>query len=219
MEIAPYILNEYQPFQLQLSVGVVREFFNDLPYSHFPVVEEGNLIGLLCKEEVDNSISDDQVVATLHETFAFFCIENFQNVMDIIKVFAANDTNLVPVVNKEMEYLGYFDLTEILSVLNSAPFFNQEGESILIEKDASKYSFSEICQIVESNKGKVLCSFIAAIDESTVKISLKFKAPEINEIIQTFRRYDYTILSDHKDDFYLEDLKSRSEYLQKYLNI
>src|SRR5210317_1738077 len=116
MEIAPYILNEYQPFQLQLSVGVVRDFFNEMHYSHFPVVEEGNLIGLLCKEEVDSSISDEQVVATLHETFEFFCIENFQNVMDIIKVFAANDTNLVPVVGKNMEYLGYFDLSEILGV-------------------------------------------------------------------------------------------------------
>ena len=42
---------------------------------------------------------------------------------------------------------------------------------------------------------------------------------DINEIIQTFRRYNYTVISEHKDDFYLQDLKERSDYLQKYLNM
>jgi len=48
---------------------------------------------------------------------------------------------------------------------------------------------------------------------------LKFDAPDINKIFQAFRRYNYKVLSDHQEDFYLEDLKERSIYLQKYLNI
>ena len=42
---------------------------------------------------------------------------------------------------------------------------------------------------------------------------------DINEIIQTFRRYNYSVLSLHEDDFYLQDLKDRSDYLQKYLDM
>ena len=52
-----------------------------------------------------------------------------------------------------------------------------------------------------------------------MKISLKFSSQDVNEIIQSFRRYDYKVLSDHKEDFYLEDLKDRNDYLRKYLNI
>jgi serine phosphatase RsbU (regulator of sigma subunit) len=41
----------------------------------------------------------------------------------------------------------------------------------------------------------------------------------LNEIIQTFRRYNYEIISDHQEDSYLLNLKERSDYLDKYLNI
>jgi CBS domain-containing protein len=197
----------------------VSQFFSDTTHSHFPVVVEGKFLGMLAKEEVENFENKDLNISELIKSFEFFRIDNFQNIMDVLKVFASNNANVIPVVEEDMNYLGYFDLSDVMHLLNTAPFFDHEGESILLEKDTEKYSFSEICQIVESNKGKVLCSFVADINEAKVKISLKFEAPEINEIIQTFRRYDYTILSDHKEDFYLEDLKSRSEYLQKYLNI
>jgi hypothetical protein len=41
----------------------------------------------------------------------------------------------------------------------------------------------------------------------------------LNEIIQTFRRYNYTIVSEHNDDSYINNLKERSDYLDRYLNI
>jgi hypothetical protein len=88
-----------------------------------------------------------------------------------------------------------------------------------LEKEIQDFSFSQVCQIVETNNGKVLGLFISEISGAIVKITLKFNAREINEIIQTFRRYNYNVLSKHKEDFYLEDLKERSDYLQKYLNI
>ena len=41
----------------------------------------------------------------------------------------------------------------------------------------------------------------------------------MNEITQTFRRYGYVIISENEDDTYLTNLKERSDYLEKYLNI
>ena len=55
--------------------------------------------------------------------------------------------------------------------------------------------------------------------EDFVQVTLKIISDEINEIIQTFRRYDYKIVSNHENDIYLDDLKNRSEYLQKYLEM
>jgi len=42
---------------------------------------------------------------------------------------------------------------------------------------------------------------------------------EINEVIQSFRRYNYKVITEHKDDYFLETLKERSDYLRKYLSI
>jgi hypothetical protein len=52
-----------------------------------------------------------------------------------------------------------------------------------------------------------------------MQATIKINSEDINEIIQTFRRYNYNVISEHKDDFYLQDLKDRSDYLQKYLDM
>ena len=83
----------------------------------------------------------------------------------------------------------------------------------------SDYSFSEISQIVESNDAKLLGAFVSSIENDIVQITLKINNSTFSEIIQTFRRYKYNIISAHEEDNYLESLKDRSNYLNKYLNI
>ena len=50
-----------------------------------------------------------------------------------------------------------------------------------------------------------------------MQVTRKIITEDINEIMQAFRRYNYKIISSHQNDKYLEDLKYRLEYLQKYL--
>jgi hypothetical protein len=52
-----------------------------------------------------------------------------------------------------------------------------------------------------------------------VQVTLKIGNTGLNETIQTFRRYSYTIVSGHEEDSYIESLKERSDYLSKYLSI
>jgi hypothetical protein len=78
---------------------------------------------------------------------------------------------------------------------------------------------SQITQIVESNNGKLLGLFISESDVTSVEVTLKITLGAMNEIIQTFRRYNYEIISEHQEDNYINNLKERSEYLDKYLNI
>ena len=76
-----------------------------------------------------------------------------------------------------------------------------------------------ILLLVESNDAKILGLFISNSNEETTQITLKITQSNFNEIIQTFRRYNYTILSEHQEDSYLNSLKERSDYLDKYLSI
>ena len=57
------------------------------------------------------------------------------------------------------------------------------------------------------------------MNNDLVQITLKIGGSSLNDIIQTFRRYSYNIVSGHEEDGYLENLKERSDYLKKYLNI
>jgi hypothetical protein len=106
-----------------------------------------------------------------------------------------------------------------MNFFNETPFLKEPGDIIIIKKGVLDYSISQIVQIVESNNGKLLGLFVSETDLSTIQITLKISVGAMNEIIQTFRRYNYEIISEHKEDNYINTLKERSDYLEKYLNI
>ena len=41
----------------------------------------------------------------------------------------------------------------------------------------------------------------------------------MSEIIQTFIRYGYVVVAGNEEESYVQDLKDRSDYLKKYLDI
>ncbi|MEX1383993.1 CBS domain-containing protein [Lutibacter sp.] len=219
METAPFILKEFKPLTFDSKIADVKLLFKETAFSHFPIVKNNELIGLISKIDIDAIDADEKKLEDFSYLINLFFAEQSENLLELIKIFAANETNLVPVIKENNTYLGYLDLIDILHVYNETPFLNNEGVVLVLEKEIQDFSFSQVCQIVETNNGKVLGLFISETSGALVKITLKFNAQEINEIIQTFRRYNYSVLSKHKEDFYLEDLKERSDYLQKYLNI
>jgi HJR/Mrr/RecB family endonuclease len=60
--------------------------------------------------------------------------------------------------------------------------------------------------------------FLSEVNDK-VQVYIKVNAENLNEILQSFRRYDYEIISEHTEDNYLQNLKDRADYLDKYLNI
>jgi hypothetical protein len=106
-----------------------------------------------------------------------------------------------------------------MKFFHETPFLKEPGGIIVVKKGVLDYSMSQITQIIESNNGKLLGLFISEADVESVEVTLKITLGAMNEIIQTFRRYNYEIISEHQEDNYINNLKERSDYLDKYLNI
>ncbi len=98
-------------------------------------------------------------------------------------------------------------------------FWEKRVALLLLRKATADYSFSEICQIVESNDAKILGVFVSKMENDITQITIKVGHTGINAIVQTFRRYSYNIVSNHQEDRFVEDLKKRSQYLDKYLKM
>ena len=148
-----------------------------------------------------------------------FLLETILFYLDVLDDFAKNETNVIPVLDELNNYIGYYELEDLIKVFNETPFLKELGGIIIIEKPINGYSFSQISQIVEGNNAKILGAYISSSDAEKVQITLKIAEGSLNEIIQTFRRYEYEIISEHQEDDYLKTLKERSDYLDKYLNI
>ncbi len=218
MDTPLYIIRDIDPFDINTDLADVKAVFNQLTYSHIPVLKEGVFVG--CVSETDAHCFDTGKKLSDY-TYAlepFFVREN-TNWLDIIEAFANHASNIMPVLDEHNNYMGYLELADIMSLFNNTPFLNENGSIIVVEKGSRDYSFSEICQIAESNNAKILGIFISKIEGEKTQATIKIGHTGMNAIVQTFRRYGYEIVSNHDEDKWTDNLKERSAYLDKYLNI
>ncbi len=218
MNLSQFIINDIEPLDKETSIRDVQQLFNQLTYSHFPILQEGTYIG--CLPETDAHWFDtDKKINNYKYALEGFYVREDTNWLDVLEAFAQNSTNIMPILDKNNKYLGYYELNDIIGLFNDTPFFSGAGSVIIMEKGINDYSFSEISQIVESNNGKLLGAFISKIENDLTQITIKISNKGLNDILHTFRRYGYNIVSGHENDSYVESLKERSEYLNKFLNI
>ncbi|MDD2821063.1 MAG: CBS domain-containing protein [Flavobacterium sp.] len=217
-EITNYITNDFRAIDSQETITAAQDFFNELNFSNFPVVEEGIFIGSLAADDLE-TFDNDKKVGDYKYTLEHFFARTNMIWLDVLEVFAKNQTNIVPVLDENNKYVGYYEIGDIMKFFHETPFLKEPGGIIIVKKGVLDYSMSQITQIIESNNGKLLGLFVSDSDVDTIEITIKVSLGALNEIIQTFRRYNYEIVSEHHEDNYINNLKERSDYLDKYLNI
>lgn len=216
--ITDYINNDLRAMDSQETILAAQDFFMDVSYSHFPVLENGIYIGSIVAEDLE-TFDADKKISNYKYTLEPFFVRSAMNWLDVLEVFGKNHTDIVPVLDENNHYLGYYELADSMRFFNETPFIKEAGGIIIVKKAFLDYSMSQISQIVESNNGKLLGLFVSDSNNETIEITIKVTQGSMNDIIQTFRRYNYEIISDHNDDNYMNNLKERSDYLDKYLNI
>lgn len=218
-DLKDHITNDYKAIDAQETIGSVQDFFGDLSFSHFPVIEEEIFVGNIAADDIETFDTDKKVNDYKYVLEPFFARSDMIW-LDVLEVFAKNHTNLVPILDENNKYVGYYEIEDIITFFHETSFLKEPGVILIVGKNIVDYSMSQITQIVESNNGKLLGLFISNSDANTVEVTIKISAlGSLNEIIQTFRRYNYDIISEHNEDNYIKSLKDRSDYLDKYLNI
>ena len=217
-EILNYITNDYKALDSQETIFDAQDRLDEISFSHFPVVEEGVYIGCIIKDDLETFVGVKKV-ADYRFTLEPFFARTTMIWLDVLEVFAKNHTNLVPVLDENNQYKGYYEIEDIIKFFHETPFLKEQGGIIIVQKGILDYSMSQVAQIVESNNGKLLGLFVSEANTENVQITIKISLGGMNDIIQTFRRYNYEIISEHQEDNYINNLKERSDYLDKYLNI
>ncbi len=220
MNISDYILKDFQPFDSKELLGKIKEKSKNQSFNHFPIIEkEGVLVGCISESDLATLETENKTLEDYQYLIHFFSARKEDHWIEVLHLFAKNETNFLPVTDRNQKYLGYLDLADLVHFFSNTPFLNEQGTFIILEKETVQFSFSEVSQIVEMNNGKIVGFFVSNKTEEKTEISLKITSENTDEIIQTFRRYEYHIASNHEEDSYMESLKNRSNYLQKYLNV
>ncbi|MFD0976634.1 CBS domain-containing protein [Salinimicrobium gaetbulicola] len=218
MSIEPYIINDIEMADISSRVGDIQSEFDGLTYSHIPVKNEEVYVGCISENDI-RSFDPNKSLSDFQYALEGFYTRRDDNWLDVLHAFAKNDTNILPVLDEDNSYLGYVELHDIMNLFTESPFLNNPGGIFILEKGIRDYSFSEISQIVESNGAHLLGAFVSSLENDLAQITLKIGPSPVNAILQTFRRYGYKVTSTHMEDSFSSNLKDRSRYLDKYLNM
>ncbi|MFS4484263.1 CBS domain-containing protein [Hyunsoonleella sp. 2307UL5-6] len=219
MRLQEFLINDIKPLSSGSKIGELQELFNQLTYSHIPIKDTNDVFAGTFFETDVHCFDSEKLISDYLYSLEDFYVKESTMWLDVLEAFAKNSANIMPVLNEKGNYIGYYELNDVIGLFNESPFFYEAGGVLVVEKGINDYSFSEISQIVESNNGKLLGAFISKMQNDIVQVTLKISNTSLNDVIQTFRRYSYNIASGHEEDSFTQSLKERSDYLNKYLNM
>ena len=196
-------------------------WMEELRVSHMPIVNNEKFLGLISEADILGLNTIDEPIGnhrlSLNRPYVF----NNQHFYDVIRVAAAQKLTLVPVLDQKENYLGCITLGRIVQELARKLAVEQPGGIIVLEVNEHDYSLSEIAQIAEGNDAKILSLYINSPPDTTrPEITIKLNKIDVSPVIQTFNRYNYTILASYSEESKFDELlNDRFESLMNYLNI
>ncbi len=217
MFVSDYISKDYPAFYTSDLIDEANEVAKDFGFSHVFIKKRGLYIGALSQAFLEDS--PEGALGTLDVHYEKFALSEDASLLDSVKLFYTFNTNVIPVVDKEDKYLGYFSRDDIFAEFSKYPLFSENGALITIQTNNTFYSFTEISKIIESQNSKIYGCFVSKVLEDAVQVSLKVSAGNLQSINETFERFGYKVISNYLDTDREHQLKERFNFFNKYLEI
>jgi CBS-domain-containing membrane protein len=218
MEILKYIYNDIVPLSPQERINEAINHFKNHACTHIVVVEDGLLKGILSEIDVD-VFEEGKTVGDYEYLYQHFSVNREMNWLDVLQQFGRYESNIMPVLDENHQYLGYYELTNVMNLFGEMPFLTEPGAVLVVEKAMKEYAMSELAQIIEAENAKFIGAIISEMRDNNIQLTIKINTQNYNDVLQSLRRYGYKIVYGVKDDQLMKNLKERSDYLNMYLNL
>jgi len=214
------IADTIPPLKISDTGVKALSWMDEFKVRHLPVVNNIEYMGLISESDILDLNSPDKLLGDLKLSLKRPFVTQDQHIYEVIKLIASLKLTLMPVLNDKQNFMGTIPLNHLFQSFANMASLTSAGSLIVLELNVNDYSLSEIGQIVESNDAKILSSYITSHSDSTkLEITLKVNKTNISDVLQTFNRYDYTVIASYQQTEFVEDLKNRLEYLMNYINI
>jgi len=188
-------------------------------FNNFIIEDKSNFIGIIFRADLlntDENLTFDDIRGKLHQVFLR---ENF-TLFDWLKIISNFNISIFPIVaDDEKTLIGSIDTKSVLKKFEHTGLNVESSIVLILSKASIEFSYSEVFQIAEANNAKIFGSYISNSNEEETEIVLNLYHMGLNELLQSYRRYEYDIISYHVEDLHYETIKANSEYFSKYLTV
>ncbi|MDD3877112.1 MAG: CBS domain-containing protein [Bacteroidales bacterium] len=192
----------------------------ELKVSHLPIVNNEEFLGLISENDILEYNKLEDPLGNHKLSLTLPSVNENQHIFDVVKVFSDLKLTILPVLDKNNNYLGIITLRDLIYKLSQTIAVNNPGGIIILEVNQSDYMLSQIAHIIEENDAKVLCLYISSNPDTTkMEITVKINKMDIRPVLQTLNRYNYIVKATYTDFNNIENLKDRYDLLMNYLNM
>ncbi len=209
---------KFEPVTYNETIVTLIETCNHYGFSHLPVVEKGIYRGMIRYDDLIEIENKEDLLKNYTHLLEKIYLTDRMNWTENLNHLTRNEANVMGVLDLSGTYIGIRLLDDILNLISDKAFINEQGYVLVVRKLTADFSFSELTQIIESDGGKILGILVNEQSQNT-EVEIKVQTDDINEIIQSFRRYDYQIVSQMEEDLHLQELKEHSDFLRRYLEM
>lgn len=186
---------------------------------HLPIVNNEQLLGVISEEEILSHDLSEPIGSYKLSMRRPYSSED-DHLFEVMSVMAENNLTVIPVVDAEFDYKGLIIQDDIIQFYANSFSFTENGSILVIKSNKRDYSLSEISRIIEMENATVLSSFLTkSSDSEEILVTLKLNVQDIQHIIATLERYEYTIKATFAEEEYLDSLKERYDSLMHFINI
>lgn len=212
-----YIKNFISPVMTSYTGAEVLLIMEDNKVSHLPIVNNHDFLGLITEFDIFNNDINEAIGNYILSNNVY--INDTNHMFDAIRLVCEHRLTLLPVVDSQKKYIGYIELVDVISYIGNHFSINNPGGIIELEMNIHDYSITQIAQIVEENDAKILHLGITTLsDTSKIIVTLKVNKIDITHLLQTFTRFEYSIVGSYGKDEMWEYLKDRYDSFMRYIN-
>ncbi|MFN9113647.1 MAG: CBS domain-containing protein [Bacteroidota bacterium] len=203
--------------QITDTVGVARQCMEDSGYDDLPVLNEHSLKGVVHLSDLE--LYEDQILLSdLSNHFSQLFVGEQDFFLTALNKIHERNVQCLPVINLSGEYMGSISMENMAEVVARYLSASEPGGIIILQMPPHQFSISELGRIVESNNAKII--HLTTWTDSTVRellVSMKVNKIDIQDILASFERYQFTVYQYFGENLSEETLKSNFENLMNYL--
>ena len=218
MRAIELITDEIPPLKHTDSGEKALRWMDEFKVSHLPVLKNGNFVGMLSESDILDKMDMVETLDVLFDHLPRPYVLGNAHIYEVLAMISENKISVLPVLDEKEKYLGCTNVYHLLTVIANTGSIKESGGIIVLEMNMVDYSMAQIAQIVESNNGKILSSYIMSTPDSTkLEVTLKINETELTRIMRTFERYDYVIKASYQANSDDDDIQDRYEALMNFL--
>tara|TARA_B100000925_G_C21960845_1_gene453320 strand:+ start:87 stop:755 length:669 start_codon:yes stop_codon:yes gene_type:complete len=221
MYVAEYIDPTFESLSPANTAREARLIMEAQDIESLPVVsDDGIYITMLSLEDIDQLL-EDTTIEIISGRFQARFVHKDKHVFEAIRLMLDHDLECLPVVDDaSLTYSGLATRSSVLESLVAFVPFRRTSYIITIEAEKRGFSLSELCRLIESNRGQIVGTLIHDHSEenSPLRITINLVAEELNPIFAVLERYDYVVRRSYQGEQPDDYLKERYQSLMRFLD-